>query len=53
MNVHHNIIEAIEERRLIRFGHLKRMESNIVSKFILECNSEGRKRKETVGTVVG
>ena len=35
MNVQHNIIEVIEERRLRGFGHLKRMRNNIVRKMIL------------------
>ena len=32
MNVQHNIIEVMEERRLKLFGHLRRMESDIISK---------------------
>ena len=36
---------TIDKSRLKWFGHLNRMESNMIKKYILEWNGEGRERK--------
>ena len=44
MNIQHNIIEVIQERRLRWFRCFKR--SNKILKMILEWNAEDRRRKK-------
>jgi hypothetical protein len=44
MSVGKNILEAIEEKRLRLFGHLKRMPGNRLPRKILEWEPEGTRR---------
>ena len=52
MSVQHNIIEIIEERRKILFGHLKEMGSDKNSKNDTGLAFLGQEKGETWGTVV-
>ena len=45
MKVGKNILEVIEERKLIWFGHVTRMGEDRIPKIILEYNAEGRRRR--------
>jgi hypothetical protein len=45
MEVRKNILEAIEEKRLRWFGHVKRLPGNRLPRKILEWEPEGTRRK--------
>jgi hypothetical protein len=45
MEVGKNILEVIEEKRLRRFGHVKRMPGNRLPRKIVEWELEGTRRR--------